>query len=167
MQSSGNLTRTIVVMGVAGCGKSTLASALAVRLGRIYVEGDDHHSARNKAKMAAGVPLENADRRDWIASLAETVRKHDHPAVISCSALNPAVRGWLENDLGAPPAYVFLHGPAEILRQRLAARSAHFFDPALLDSQLAALVPPDEAVRIPIMLSVAEQLDIAARALGG
>lgn len=156
----------VIVMGVAGSGKTTLARALAEHLGRRFIEGDDFHSAANKAKMAAGQPLDNSDRRDWIAALTAAARTGDGPSVIACSALNALVRSWIADGVGDSPAYIFLDGPADLLKERIVARAGHFFDPALLGSQLAALEAPDDATRIDIALPTDEQLRLALAALG-
>lgn len=155
----------IIVMGVAGSGKTTLARALAEQLGHVFIEGDEFHGAANVAKMAAGLPLENSDRRGWIAALTDAVRTLGAPCVVSCSALNPEVRNWIDGALDVAPDYVLLHGGSALLHERLSARSGHFFDPALLGSQLAALDPPPDAVRIDIALPTEEQVHIALKAL--
>ena len=158
-------TRCIIVMGVAGSGKTTLARALAAHLSRPFIEGDEFHSAANKAKMAAGQPLTNADREGWIAALTEAVRAKTETCIVACSALNPTVRGWIETGLGHAPGYILLHGTPDLLRERLASRHGHFFDPALLTSQLAALDPPATAIKIDIALSTDDQLRRALAAL--
>lgn len=160
--SGDDLPPVIVVMGVSGSGKTTLARAVARAMDWSFIEGDDHHSDANRAKMAAGQPLNNDDRKDWIASITTTARAQA-PCVISCSALNPTVRSWLAEGLGTPPAYLYLHGAKRILKTRLARRKGHFFDPALLDSQLSAMDPPEDAVRINIALSPKAQLNYALR----
>ena len=134
-------------MGVSGAGKSTLGRALATRLGRAFVEGDDHHTAASIAKMAAGEPLSDADREDWIAALCVAMRGAQ-PCVASCSALNDTVRTWLAEGLGTAPLYLWLDGSRAEIAARLAGRDGHFMPPALLDSQFAALEPPRNAVRI-------------------
>lgn len=156
---------SIIVMGVAGSGKTTLARALAAHLGRPFIEGDDFHSAANKARMAAGQPLDNADRKDWIAALNEAVRATGQPCIIACSALNAVVRGWIADGLQHAPVYILLHGPSGLLHERLITRSGHFFDPALLSSQLATLEPPADAVSIDIALPTDEQLQLVLAAL--
>lgn len=158
-------TRCIIVMGVAGSGKTTLARALAAHLSRPFIEGDEFHSAANKAKMAGGEPLTNADREGWIAALTDAVRTRSAPCIVACSALNPMVRGWIETGLGHAPAYVLLHGPADLLRERLASRQGHFFNPALLVSQIAALEPPVAGIKIDIALPTDDQLRCALAAL--
>ena len=137
----------IVLMGVAGAGKSTVGAALAARLGRRFVEGDDFHPARNIATMAAGEGLGNADRDAWIAALSEALNAGPL-AVASCSALNATVRWWLAERTDAPLCFVQLDVPREVLAARLRARRGHFAGPRLLDSQLDALDVPADAVRV-------------------
>ena len=159
------LSPVAIVMGVSGSGKSTLGRALAARLGWAFIEGDDFHSAANTAKMAAGQPLDNADRRDWITALTQSVRMRREPCIVSCSALNAVVRDWIADGLSFAPAYILLDGPAALLQERLVARRDHFFDPALLDSQIDALERPDDATRIDIALPTEQQLRLALAAL--
>ena len=137
----------IIVMGVSGTGKSTLGRALAASLSRPFVEGDDHHSDANRAKMAGGTALTNADRDGWIAALAGAVNAGP-PAVVACSALNAEVRGWIAARFDRPVRFVHLSATALVIARRLAGRAGHFFDPALLDSQLAALEPPRDAITV-------------------
>lgn len=87
------LSPVAIVMGVSGSGKTTLSRAPAAHLGWAFIEGDDFHSAANTAKLTAGQPLDNSDRRDWIAVLTEFVRMRREPSVVSCCALNAVVRG--------------------------------------------------------------------------
>lgn len=164
-EPSRELSPVAIVMGVSGSGKSTLGRALAAHLGWAFIESDDFHSAANRAKMAAGQPLDNSDRRDWIAALTESVRMRREPCVVSCSALNPVVRHWIADGLSFAPAYIHLDGPAALLQERLVARRGHFFDPALLDSQIDALEPPGDATRIDIALPTEQQLRLALAAL--
>lgn len=138
--------RVIIVMGVSGSGKSSVGSALADAMGASFVEGDDHHPAENRAKMAAGIPLTNEDRRDWIAAIAADLNARSGTCVLACSALNETVRGWIADGVHAPVTYVFLHGAKALIAERLKTRRGHWFDPALLDSQLDALEIPAGAI---------------------
>jgi len=138
----------IVVMGVSGCGKSSVGIALAEALGARFIDGDDLHPEANKAKMSAGIPLEDSDRWPWLdlVSMALAEEVVDTPSgsftgtVVACSALKRAYR---DRILAGAPNTVFVHldGSREILEQRLGARAGHFMPASLLDSQLATLEP--------------------------
>lgn len=134
-----------VVMGVSGCGKSTVGAQLAAALGLEFLEGDSLHSAANVARMAAGVALSDADRLGWLQALARRIaaaRAAGQGLVLSCSALKRAYRDILRQ--GAPDLHlVHLHGERELLAQRMAARTGHYMPASLLESQLATLEPPD------------------------
>ncbi|WUH94282.1 gluconokinase [Streptomyces sp. NBC_00433] len=137
----------IVVMGVSGSGKTTVGGLLAERLGVPYAEADDFHPPANIAKMAAGHPLDDADRAPWLAAIGAWIAgRGDRGGVVSCSALRRRYRDLLRSDA---PTVFFLHldGPVELIAARLAARMQHFMPPGLLESQLEALEPldPDEA----------------------
>jgi gluconokinase len=133
---------SIVVMGVAGCGKSSLGAALAQGLGLALVEGDDFHPEVNQQKMRAGVPLTDGDRAGWLEALAaQLVAAAPGGVVLTCSALKRAYRERLR---AAAPGLCFVHlalSRDEALR-RVAARAGHFFPSSLVDSQLATLEPP-------------------------
>lgn len=138
---------TIVVMGVAGCGKSTVASLLADRLDWELLEGDALHPTRNVERMTAGIPLDDTDRAPWLAAIADRIREHraaGRPLVVACSALARRYRDMLR---GEGVIFAYLSGTRELLEQRIAARSGHFMKPGMLDSQLRTLEPPqpDEA----------------------
>ena len=135
----------IVVMGVSGCGKSTLGAGLAAALGCAFLDGDDLHPAANIAKMAAGQPLDDADRWPWLAAIG-AVLATEAKQVVACSALKRAYRDAIRTR--APDVvFVHVHGARPLLAARLAARTGHYMPAGLLDSQLAALEPPgaDEA----------------------
>lgn len=157
-------------MGVSGCGKSTVGRLLAERLGVNFVEGDALHSDRNVAKMAAGVPLTDADRHGWLQAVAEQLNNPTAEAsgvVASCSALKRIYRDLLR--AGAPDLrFVFLHGDRALLAQRLGSRSGHYMPPSLLQSQLDTLEPPgdDEApIRLDIALAPPRLVEQALQAL--
>lgn len=129
-------------MGVSGSGKSTIAAAIAQRLGVDFGEGDALHPEANVAKMAAGIPLTDADRAPWLELVRGWIEQHPD-GVITCSALKRAYRDRLR---GPGVRFVCLVAPRDVLAGRLAHRSGHFMPPELLDSQLSTLeVPgPDE-----------------------
>jgi gluconokinase len=131
----------IVVMGVTGCGKSTVGLALAERLGVPFGDADDFHSAANVAKMAAGSPLDDADRLPWLRAIGTWLAAHAATgAVASCSALKRAYRDVLRE--AAPEVrFVHLHGDRETVRRRVAGRAGHFMPESLVASQFAALEP--------------------------
>ncbi|MFN7054019.1 gluconokinase [Hyphomonas sp.] len=156
---------TVIVMGVSGSGKSTLANSLGSHVGWPVIEGDDYHSAANRQKMAAGIPLENTDRRDWISALCSAIRQAGPASVTACSALNPAVRGWIEAGTGCQPLYLWLSGDQTLVAERLRRRTGHFMNPHLLGSQFEALDPPASAIIIPVSMAPDEQLRCAVEAL--
>jgi gluconokinase len=134
-------TQTLVIMGVAGCGKSTLAAHVARELGLVLVEGDDHHPAQNRQKMQAGIPLTDEDRAGWLDRLAQVLRDDPLGLVMTCSALRRRYRDRLR---AAVPDLRFVHldiEPEEALR-RVSSRGAHFFGPGLVESQFATLESP-------------------------
>ncbi|MER6780926.1 MULTISPECIES: gluconokinase [unclassified Streptomyces] len=134
--------RVMVVMGVAGTGKTTVGRLLAEALGLPYVEGDAFHPAANVAKMSAGIPLDDADRRPWLDAIGAWIgaRPAGQGAVVASSALKRAYRDRLR---GFAPDAVFVHltGERSLIERRMAARTDHFMPTALLDSQFATLEP--------------------------
>ncbi len=131
----------VVVMGVCGCGKSTVGDLVARELGVPFLDGDSLHPVENVAKMAAGTPLTDDDRWPWLAAVGTRLKDAgEEGLVLACSALRRSYRDAIRNQ--APgTVFVHLHGSREVLEQRLAARSGHFMPAALLDSQLATLEP--------------------------
>jgi len=132
-----------VIMGVSGCGKSTVGAALAQVFDIPYLEGDAYHPAANVAKMAAGIPLDDADRAGWLQVLADEIRQaRDNGAglVLSCSALKRRYRDLLRQ---ADPSLRFVHlqGPRALIAERMQARVGHYMPSSLLDSQLGILEP--------------------------
>ncbi|MEU4346513.1 gluconokinase [Streptomyces sp. NPDC023838] len=137
----------VVVMGVAGTGKTTIGPLVAAALGVPYAEGDDFHPAANVAKMSAGVPLQDDDRWPWLDAIGQWAHgRAGLGGVVSSSALKRAYRDRLR---AAAPGLVFLHltGDRELIEHRMSERRGHFMPTALLDSQFATLQPlqPDEA----------------------
>lgn len=138
----------LVVMGVSGSGKTTVAKILADELGWEYAEGDNMHPAANVAKMAAGHPLDDVDRAPWLETIAEWIEARldaGQSGVVTCSALKRSYRDVL-NRRGSGVVFVYLSGDKELIAGRLASRIGHFMPPGLLESQFEALqVPaPDE-----------------------
>jgi gluconokinase len=160
-----SLRRVIVVMGVSGTGKSTIGRALAETLGLPFLEGDDLHPESNLAKMAAGIPLTDADRAPWLDLIAARL---DRPVVVACSALKRSYRDRLRR--AAPDlVLVYLHGDPELLLARMSQRDGHFMPTALLESQLATLEEPapDEAViGADVMLQPEEIVELVTDHLG-
>jgi gluconokinase len=140
--------RVLLLMGVSGSGKTTVGALLAGRLGWPYAEADDFHPPANVAKMAAGHPLTDEDRWPWLRAIGAWIDgqlARGERAVVTCSALKRAYRDLLRRP---EVQLVLLHGSRELIASRMATRQAHFFKPALLDSQFAAQEEPapDEGV---------------------
>ena len=130
-----------VVMGVSGCGKSTVGAAFAQAVGGRFVDGDDLHPPENVAKMSAGVPLTDADRWPWLTLVGATLTGD---VVVGCSALKRAYRDRIRarvGDVAGPVRFLHLVGSREVIAARMAARPGHFMPLGLLDSQFAALEP--------------------------
>jgi gluconokinase len=158
--------KSIVVMGVAGCGKSSLGQAIAQAEGLPLIEGDDFHSAANKALMSAGTPLTDADREGWLATLGEQLAAQRGGAVLTCSALKRAYRDRLRR--AAPGLrFVFLEIGREAAQQRVTARAAqHFFSTDLVTSQFETLEPPhgEAGVLVVDALAPIDRLAVEVRA---
>ncbi|MGN6611861.1 MAG: gluconokinase [Angustibacter sp.] len=157
-------TRHVVVMGVSGCGKTTVATRIAGATGFVFAEADDFHTPANVAKMSAGVPLEDVDRWPWLRSLAAWMTERaaaGESTVIACSALKRSYRDVLAD---GPPSVDFVHldGPPELVRARLAARVGHYMPASLLDSQLATLEPLRDDER-GVVLDVSQTPDALAQ----
>ena len=142
----------IIVCGVSGCGKSTIGKRLAERLKLSFFDGDDFHSKANIEKMKSGRPLDDDDRQPWLETLASRLPQWDAQggAVLACSALKETYRQTLGSKFSGQINWVFLTGSEALLRERINARAGHFFDPALLRSQLETLELPDYGQRIDV-----------------
>ena len=154
-------------MGVSGCGKTTMGQALAQLMRVPFIEGDDLHSTRNVALMAAGTPLTDEDRAGWLDAVGQALQSHPHGAVASCSALRRRYRDRLRqqvNDL----RFVHLHGDAQTLALRLQQRQHAYMPASLLTSQLATLELPDpdeHVVSLGLDRCAAELAQLAHQAL--
>ena len=152
--------KAIVVMGVCGCGKSTVGIELAKRLGMSFIDADDLHPSANIAKMSQSVPLNDDDRWPWLDIVGKELASEagaSSGAVAACSALRQAYRDRITEAAGQPVLFVHLAGSYELISERLNARGGHFMPPALLKSQFETLETPNEnelAVEVDIALGV-------------
>ena len=157
----------VVMMGVAGTGKSSVGSALAGAMGWAFLDADDFHPEENLQKMRSGMPLTDADRWPWLESLCQALKMHrarGEGCVLACSALKQSYRALLEE--AAPSARWFhLHGPTDLIESRLRARLGHFMGAEMLQSQLRDLESPSHVVRLDIRLSIEELLERVIKAL--
>ena len=160
----------VILMGVAGSGKTTVGILLAKRLQCPFYDGDDFHPPANVTKMAAGTPLTDDDRAGWLAALAEVIRAGlagGENGVVACSALKESYRDVLCVD-AAKVKFIYLKGSYEVILQRMQSRQ-HFMKPAMLQSQFAALEEPADVPWIDVTLDpdeivrrIAEQIDDTA-----
>ncbi len=161
----------LVVMGVSGSGKSTIADRLAERVKWTYEDGDRFHPASNVAKMSAGQPLTDEDRWPWLQAIADEIDrvcKAGERAVIACSALKRAYRDILVHGRD-DVRIIYLEGTQDLIANRLSLRKGHFMPPGLLASQFKTLEPPDESenpVTVSIDASVDAIVDDIIRRLG-
>ncbi|MET7029408.1 gluconokinase [Sediminicola luteus] len=141
----------LFVMGVSGSGKSTIGKLLATALGYPFYDGDDYHPDHNIKKMAAGEPLNDEDRYDWLLALNELAKNHTSKgAVIACSALKESYRDLLQKGIDTKVHYIYLKGSFEEILERLQQRKDHFMPLELLQSQFEALSPPKNAIVVEI-----------------
>jgi beta-N-acetylhexosaminidase len=172
--NTGQPRHRVIVMGVSGCGKTTIGDLVARELGVPFLDGDSLHPVENVAKMAAGTPLTDVDRWPWLGIVgAHLAQAGDKGLVLACSALRRSYRDAIRQQ--APETvFLHLHGSEEVLSQRLEGRSGHFMPPELLESQLATLEPlaADEAgvvvdIAAPVQQVVAEALAGIAAVMPG
>jgi gluconokinase len=141
--------RCFIVMGVAGCGKSSVARAFAESSGGKYLDADDFHPQENRDKMAAGIPLEDEDRWGWLSRLNETIKDHQQrgqgPLFLACSALKEVYRERMRADANGL-LFLHLNGSFELIHERMKARSDHFMPAEMLQSQFDTLEEPEQAI---------------------
>ena len=146
------MSKIYVIMGVCGCGKTTVGEALSEAKGGEFIEGDAYHSEANVEKMRSGTALSDGDRQGWLESLAEAIRESAERTdwcFVGCSALKESYRDVLRT--GDPELkFIYLHGTQEVLQRRMDARTGHFMPPDLLVSKLETLQEPQDAIRVSI-----------------
>ena len=151
-------TRFAIVMGVSGCGKSSVGKALAQSLGWDFYDADDFHPPENVSKMANGIPLDDSDRAPWLASLHDLISSsltQNHPGVLACSALKQHYRQQLmEGNDGVQ--LVYLKGSYDLIWSRMEMRTEHYMKPHMLKSQFETLEEPVNALTVDIALTVDE-----------
>ncbi|MCF1452410.1 gluconokinase [Agrobacterium vitis] len=143
----------LVLMGVSGCGKSSVGAALAASLGAVYIDGDDLHPPQNIARMQAGIPLGDEDRWPWLEAVGTRLAGERGTTIIGCSALKRAYRDRIREKAGGSVRFIHLAGSHAVIARRVSERPGHFMPASLLDSQFAALEPPladEQAVTVDI-----------------
>lgn len=145
------MTLRVVIMGVAGCGKSSVGAALGAALGVPYVDGDDLHPAANVEKMRRGTPLTDDDRWPWLGRVA-TCLQDSAPVIVGCSALKHIYRDHIRAGVRGKVVFVYLSGARDLIAARMSQREGHYMPLSLLDSQFAALEPPDPDEAIPVTI---------------
>jgi gluconokinase len=147
----------IVIMGVAGSGKTTIGKLLSKKFGYKYYEGDDYHPHKNVAKMSNGIPLNDEDRLPWLLSLRKIIQENledGRGTVITCSALKQSYREILKYDNRVK--FVYLKGDFDTINNRMQQRKEHFMKPEMLKSQFDALEEPTDAITIEVNMSTEE-----------
>jgi gluconokinase len=153
----------VVLMGVSGVGKTTIGKLLAARTGWKFEDADDYHPDENRKKMAAGIPLTDADQKPWLRALRERMvqyRQKGESVILACSALKQQYRdlladGFAKNEM----RFVYLHGPTALIKERIESRHHPYMNPDLLDSQLATLEVPSDAWSISVTGSPEEAVE--------
>lgn len=145
-----------IVLGVSGCGKSSVGKLLAQRFSLPFFDADDFHSESNKQKMASGTPLTDEDRGPWLLELSSLLAREEQNegAVLACSGLKQSYRELLASKLSGRAEFIYLQGSFNTILNRMKKRSNHFMDPSLLQSQFETLEEPNDAITIDIELSL-------------
>jgi gluconokinase len=164
-----HLPLRLIVMGVSGCGKSTMAAALSERLGLDMVDGDDLHLPESVAKMRAGIALQDDDRWPWLERIGNYLSQpHAQGRVVACSALKRVYRDRIREQAG-DVCFVFLDGDFDLIQKRMHQRVGHYMQPGLLDSQFRTLEKPQadepDVIRLPITEPVQDMVEQALNAL--
>ena len=154
-----------IVMGVTGCGKTTIGSKLARSLGVLFLDADDIHPEANLKKMSSGTPLDDSDRIPWLEILREELRSN-RGCVLACSALKQNYRSMLE-DTDRDTVFIMLDISKEAARCRLRSRANHFMPETLIDSQFDSLERPTEALVVDAEAPVNSVLDVILRKISG
>lgn len=158
-----DLPARLIVMGVTGCGKTTVGALLAGRVGAGFLDGDDYHPPSNVAKMSSGQPLTDADRWPWLDRLGRVIEDgvaQRGRVVLACSALRRVYRDRLTDACAGPVMFLHLSGSREVIHRRMAARRDHYMPVGLLESQIATLEPiqPDEHAKVLEIDAPADQI---------
>ena len=141
--------RLLVVMGPSGAGKSRIGAVLASALNTPFFEGDDYHPQSNVEKMSVGIALSDEDRAEWIDGILATLADDKAPqAVLACSALTPFVQEKLQSNATHTATFILLEAPRSLLAQRIKSRVDHFMPVSLLGTQIEALEPPEDALKV-------------------
>lgn len=148
----------IIVMGVSGCGKSTIAKGISSKLNIPFIEGDDLHPASNVEKMSQSIPLNDDDRWPWLDLLGYALKDKQDGVVASCSALKRSYRERLNTAVGDSILFIYLDGSRETLLKRVQTREDHFMPTSLLDSQLETLEIPDHK-ELSVSISIENSID--------
>lgn len=133
------MNNRFVIMGVSGCGKTSVGEMLAEQCDLTFVDGDDLHPQANVDRMSQGIPLDDADRQPWLRDVGRTLNAADGSVAIGCSALKRDYRDWIRAEVQGPVHFLHLHAAKEVLEERVSNRPGHFMPASLLDSQFAAL----------------------------
>ncbi len=160
----------LVVMGVSGCGKTSVGEALGRALHLPFADGDDLHPKENIAKMSAGIPLTDADRFPWLDRVGDRLKANPAGMIIGCSALKRIYRDRIRQSAGHPVTFLHLAGSRALIESRMRARKGHFMPASLLDSQFATLEPPaadEQAITVSIDASLEKIVADALSAIRG
>lgn len=168
MSLGSHVGQRLIVMGVSGCGKSSVAHGLAQAIGGRFFDGDDFHPAANIKKMSLGHPLDDGDRWPWLSLVGEELGRGERVTVGACSALKRRYRDHIVKAAGGRVLFLHLAGSRELIAERMAVREGHFMPPTLLESQFAALEPlgeDEDAITIDIRPTISEIVTAAVAAL--